>query len=60
MPTPHYAVIATRGAAHEQEFVVECYLEQLNMRAQGVGTSRRRSEQSAAQQLLDDLDYAGN
>ncbi len=58
LATPDYAVIATQGAAHEQEFFVECRVEPLNTSARGEGTSRRRAEQSAAQQLLDKLDDA--
>ncbi len=56
MPTPEYLVIATQGAAHEQEFLVECQASALNITAQGSGTSRRRAEQSAAQKLLDGLE----
>jgi ribonuclease III len=45
---PQYAVVATRGAAHEQTFEVECVVEHLGLRSQGRGGSRRAAEQQAA------------
>lgn len=49
MPLPQYAVVATRGEAHDQRFEVECVLSTLAIRTRGVGTSRRAAEQAAAQ-----------
>ena len=48
LPLPHYSVVATRGEAHEQIFEVTCEIAQLNICAQGEGTSRRSAEQEAA------------
>lgn len=45
---PRYAVIATAGDAHEQSFRVECCVEELDVRTEGAGTSRRAAEQLAA------------
>ncbi len=56
LPIPEYVVVATQGAAHEQEFLVECQTAIQNITAQGSGTSRRRAEQSAAQKLLEALE----
>jgi ribonuclease-3 len=53
---PRYAVVATRGAAHEQVFEVECSIEGLDLHARGSGASRRAAEQQAAQALLSRLD----
>ena len=53
---PTYNVIATHGAAHSQEFEVECLVPKLDIRVVGAGGSRRAAEQSAAQQALDALD----
>jgi ribonuclease III len=53
---PRYLVVATRGAAHEQVFEVECSVEGLDLHARGSGASRRAAEQQAAQALLDRLD----
>ena len=50
---PQYAVIATRGEAHEQLFEVECVVPELNIRALGTGTSRRSAEQEAARQAYE-------
>jgi len=46
---PKYAVIATKGAAHNQQFEVECQVPQLAIRTTGFGASRRIAEQEAAQ-----------
>jgi ribonuclease-3 len=46
---PQYSVIATRGAAHDQRFEVECLIRELDLRTVGSGTSRRLAEQAAAQ-----------
>jgi ribonuclease-3 len=45
---PRYAVIATRGMAHEQQFQVECVIAELDIRTLGEGASRRSAEQHAA------------
>jgi ribonuclease-3 len=45
---PQYAVVATRGEAHEQMFEVECVIPELKIRSLGGGTSRRGAEQEAA------------
>ena len=45
---PQYSVLATRGAAHEQQFEVECLIPQLSVRTTGSGSSRRTAEQEAA------------
>lgn len=52
---PRYEVVATRGAAHQQEFEVECVVDGIDMRARGSGTSRRAAEQQAASALLGQL-----
>jgi len=45
---PQYTVVATRGAAHDQRFEVECLIRELDVRTTGSGTSRRLAEQEAA------------
>lgn len=46
---PQYAVVATKGAAHKQQFEVECQIPQLAIRTTGFGASRLIAEQEAAQ-----------
>ena len=46
---PQYAVVATKGAAHKQQFQVECLIPELAIRTVGFGASRRIAEQEAAQ-----------
>jgi ribonuclease-3 len=48
IPLPLYSVIATRGAAHSQEFEVECAIPKLAIQVSGRGGSRRAAEQAAA------------
>ncbi len=52
IPLPVYSVIATHGAAHNQEFEVECHIAKLDIRVTGRGSSRRAAEQDAARQAL--------
>jgi ribonuclease-3 len=48
LPLPVYTVVETRGAAHNQEFEVECSIPKLELSVRGTGRSRRAAEQSAA------------
>ncbi|MBM3356970.1 MAG: ribonuclease III [Betaproteobacteria bacterium] len=50
---PQYAVVSTRGEAHEQVFQVECVIPQLGIRTLGEGSSRRTAEQEAARQAYE-------
>jgi ribonuclease-3 len=53
MALPQYAVVGTRGEAHEQVFEVECLIPELRIRSLGAGTSRRSAEQEAARQAYE-------
>jgi ribonuclease III len=55
LPLPRYALEEIGGEPHEQWFVASCEAVELNLRATGRGTSRRRAEQEAAQRMLDAL-----
>ncbi len=50
---PTYNVVATHGAAHNQEFEVECVIPKLEIRVTGAGASRRAAEQQAAKKALE-------
>jgi len=50
---PVYTVVETRGAAHAQEFEVECSIPKLGLSLRGIGRSRRAAEQSAAKIALE-------
>jgi len=52
---PQYAVIATKGAAHKQQFEVECHIPELAIRTTGFGASRRIAEQEAAQSAFEQV-----
>ncbi len=50
---PQYTVLTTRGAAHNQNFEVECAIPQLAVRTTGTGSSRRTAEQEAAMRAFE-------
>lgn len=52
LPVPGYAIVATRGHAHQQQFVVSCSVPALSVIENGEGPSRRAAEQVAAQAVL--------
>ena len=53
LPLPQYALVATHGEAHAQQFEVECSLPALDIRVTGQGGSRRAAEQSAARAAIE-------
>ncbi|MEZ5499231.1 MAG: ribonuclease III [Steroidobacteraceae bacterium] len=55
MPLPEYRLQATHGEPHEQVFHVCCAVRGLTDAGHGSGSSRRKAEQEAAQQVLDSL-----
>jgi ribonuclease-3 len=52
---PQYSVVATRGAAHSQNFEVECLIPELSVRTTGSGSSRRTAEQEAAMRAFEQI-----
>jgi ribonuclease-3 len=50
---PQYNVVATHGAAHNQEFEIECLVPKLDIQVYGSGGSRRAGEQAAAKLALE-------
>ncbi|OHC69731.1 MAG: ribonuclease III [Rhodocyclales bacterium GWA2_65_20] len=55
LPLPRYALLATRGEAHAQEFEMECVIPELGIRSTGTGGSRRIAEQQAAQRAIAEI-----
>ncbi len=49
---PSYEVIDTTGQSHNQEFTVRCQTSVTNEEVIAKGSSRRKAEQAAAQQIL--------
>ncbi len=49
---PDYDVIAITGQSHQQKFSVECFIQDLDKKFNGDGTSRRKAEQHAASVAL--------
>ncbi len=54
-PLPSYNVTDVKGEAHNQQFTVECQIEGIEAAFVGVGSSRRKAEQSAAAKALEHL-----
>ena len=52
LPLPTYNVTGTSGAAHNQQFEVECLIPNLKITVKGEGASRRAAEQGAAKLAL--------
>jgi len=52
---PQYSVVATHGAAHSQNFEVECVIPELSVRTKGSGRSRRTAEQEAAARAFEQI-----
>jgi len=50
---PSYEVVKTTGQAHNQTFEVSCSVSLLEKPVHGVGSSRRKAEQAAAEQVLE-------
>lgn len=54
-PLPLYTVTKIKGEAHNQEFTVSCEISGIGEPVIGKGTSRRKAEQAAAEQALEQL-----
>ncbi len=52
---PDYRVEKTSGKSHSQVFFVSCRIQQPALEGSGSGSSRKKAEQQAAQQVLDKL-----
>lgn len=52
---PVYLIVEVIGDDHDQEFVVQCKLENDNNQYLGRGVNRRKAEQAAAQMAIDKL-----
>ena len=52
---PQYSVVAAHGAAHSQNFEVECLIPELSVRTTGSGSSRRTAEQEAALRAFEQI-----
>lgn len=51
-PLPVYEIVDVSGDQHNQQFQVSCLLEDSGQKSEGLGSSRRRAEQDAADQML--------
>lgn len=56
LPLPSYLVVAVHGEAHDQQFTIHCLVSGLEQPVIGIGSSRRKAEQIAAEQALNQLE----
>lgn len=56
---PEYTVVEITGKAHQQSFVVECMIKELEMLTSGKGRSRRIAEQEAANHAIEKIELTG-
>ena len=56
LPLPEYRVLSVSGKQHQQRFSVKCRVKALKLEALGSDMSRRKAEQDAARQLLQELE----
>lgn len=56
LPLPYYLVVQIRGEAHDQEFTIHCQVSGLSTPVIGIGSSRRKAEQAAAEEALKQLE----
>lgn len=54
-PLPEYELLAVEGEAHDQLFSVACRLSRPRLVVEGAGRSRRKAEQAAARDALEQL-----
>lgn len=52
LPLPRYDVVDIKGEAHNQTFKVSCQVEKVDEIFVGIGSSRRKAEQNAAEQVI--------
>ncbi len=55
---PEYILLSMGGSAHEQTFTVQCAVQLIADTTTGVGISRKKAEQQAAEQMLELLAQA--
>jgi ribonuclease-3 len=52
---PHYKLIKLEGEEHEQTFHISCSVKGIDSSTEGIGATRRKAEQQAAELLLSSL-----
>jgi len=57
---PEYEVLDVAGKSHAQTFTIVCRVPEMNLAVQGIGSSRRKAEQQAAEQILQGLGSAAD
>ncbi len=54
---PEYRLLMMTGAAHAQSFQIECRTTLISEPSVGIGSSRKKAEQTAAENMLKQLDF---
>ncbi len=54
---PEYTTLSESGKDHNKQFVVQCAVDELGLKVQSQGASRKRAEQDAAEKMLQRLPF---
>lgn len=57
---PEYTTLSETGKDHNKQFVVQCAVDELGLKVQSQGASRKRAEQDAADKMLQRLPFASS
>lgn len=49
---PEYTVVEVSGQAHNQQFTVDCVINELDLQSRGKASSRRKAEQLSAEKII--------
>ncbi|QJC28129.1 ribonuclease III [Enterobacteriaceae endosymbiont of Plateumaris braccata] len=52
LPLPYYFILQINGEVHNQKFIIQCKINGISEIITGIGSSRRKAEQSAAKHAL--------
>ena len=55
---PEYTTLSESGKDHNKQFVVQCAVDELGLKVQSQGASRKRAEQDAADKMLQRLPFS--
>ena len=56
---PIYTLLSQDGQPHDQFFRIECRVQLMSLTAEGDGSSRKKAEQQAAENMLAKLEETG-
>lgn len=55
IPVPNYTIVDTKGPQHDNIFLVECVIPELNIHTSAYGKNKKEASQAVAEQILANL-----